>query len=116
MLRFVADENFNNNIIRGLLRRQPELDIVRIQDVGLSGTDDPQVLEWAAQEGRVLLTHDVATITHYATERIEAGLPMPGVFEVSSNLPIGSTIEDILLLAECSLDGEWEGQIRYLPL
>jgi predicted nuclease of predicted toxin-antitoxin system len=63
MLRFAADENFNNNIIRGLLRRQPELDIVRVQDVGLRGADDPTVLEWAAQEGRILLTHDVATIT-----------------------------------------------------
>ncbi len=63
MLRFAADENFNNNIIRGLLRRQPELDIIRVQDVGLRGADDPTVLEWAAQEGRVLLTHDVATIT-----------------------------------------------------
>lgn len=116
MLRFIADENFNNNIVRGLLRRQLELDIIRIQDVGLSGADDPTVLQWAAQEGRVLLTHDVATITQYAYERVEAGLSMPGVFEVALDVPIGSAIEDILLLAECSLDGEWEGQIRYLPL
>jgi len=77
MLRFAADENFNNNIIRGLLRRQPELDIIRVQDVGLRGADDPTVLGWAAQEGRVLLTHDVATITQYAYERMEAGLFMP---------------------------------------
>lgn len=116
MLRFLADENFNNNIVRGLSRRQPELDIIRIQDVGLSGADDPTVLQWAAQEGRVLLTHDVATITQYAYERVEAGLSMPGVIEVALDVPIGSAIEDILLLAECSLDGEWEGQIRYLPL
>jgi hypothetical protein len=92
------------------------LDIIRIQDVGLSGADDPTVLQWAAQEGRVLLTHDVATITQYAYERVEAGLSMPGVFEVGLDVPIGSAIEDIFLLAECSLDGEWEGQIRYLPL
>lgn len=43
MLRLAADENFNNNIVRGLLRRNPTLDIVRIQDVGLSGADDSQV-------------------------------------------------------------------------
>jgi precorrin-6B methylase 2 len=36
MLRFAADENFNGDIVRGLLRRNPKLDIVRIQDVGLS--------------------------------------------------------------------------------
>ena len=116
MLRFAADENFNNNIIRGLLRRQPELDIIRVQDVGLRGADDPTVLEWAAQEGRVLLTHGVATITQYAYERLEAGLSMPGVFEVSLEVPIGRAIEDILLVAECSHEDEWEGQVRYLPL
>lgn len=49
MLRFVADENFNNDIVRGLLRRTPELDIVRVQDVELSGADDPTVLDWAAR-------------------------------------------------------------------
>ena len=116
MLRLAADENFNNDIVRGLWRRKPELDIVRIQDVGLSGADDPTVLEWAAREGRVLLTHDVTTMTRYAYERVRADQPMPGVFEVSRAVPIGLAIEDILLLAECSLEGEWEGQVRYLPL
>ena len=61
MLLLAADENFNNDIVRGLLRRKPDLDIVRLQDVDLSGADDPTVLEWAAQENRVLLTHDVTT-------------------------------------------------------
>jgi hypothetical protein len=41
---------------------------------------------------------------------------MPGVFELSRRVPLGQAIDDILLLAECSVDGEWEGQIRYLPL
>jgi Domain of unknown function (DUF5615) len=116
MLLLAADENFNGNIVRGLFRRQPALDLVRLQDAGLSGADDPVVLAWAAQEGRVILTHDVSTITRYAYERVQEGQPMPGVFEVSRNLPIGGAIDEILLLAECSLEGEWEGQVRYLPL
>lgn len=116
MLMLAADENFNNNIVRGVLRRRPDLDFICIQDVGLSGADDPMVLEWAAQEGRVLLTHDVSTVTHYAYERVRAGKLMPGVFEVSHDVQIVIAIEDILLLAECSLDDEWEGQVRYLPL
>ena len=58
MVKFAADENFNYDIVRGLQRREPDLDIVRIQEVGLSGVDDPAVLEWAASENRVLLTHD----------------------------------------------------------
>jgi hypothetical protein len=116
MLPLIADENFNNNIVRGVLRRKTDVDIVRVQDIGLSQADDPMILEWAAQQGRVLLTHDVSTITKYAYERLEAGQRMPGVFEVSRTAPIGQVIEDILLLVEGSLAGEWEGQIIYLPL
>lgn len=59
MLKFLADENFDNTIVRGLFRRNPTRDIVRVQDVGLIGKDDPTILKWAAQEGRILLTHDV---------------------------------------------------------
>jgi len=115
-LRFLADENFNHSIIRGLLLRSPTLDIVRVQDIGLSGANDPDILARAARENRVLLTHDVNTITHYAFERIEAGEPMPGVFEVRRGVSIGQVIDDLLLIAECSEEGEWEGQVRYLPL
>jgi hypothetical protein len=43
MLLLVSDENFNNDIARGLLRRNPDLDIVRVQDVGLRGADDPDI-------------------------------------------------------------------------
>ncbi|MDT7541117.1 MAG: hypothetical protein QOE33_1021 [Acidobacteriota bacterium] len=116
MLRLATDENFNNRILRGLLRRKPDLDIVRVQDAGLIGKSDAEVLEWAAREGRVLFTHDVTTMWRSVSERIAAGLPMPAVFEVSQQIPIAQVIEDILLLAECSHEDEWEGQIIFLPL
>jgi hypothetical protein len=41
---------------------------------------------------------------------------MPGVFATRARGPIGSTIDDLLLLVECSVDGEWEGQVLFLPL
>lgn len=117
MLRFLTDENFDSRILKGLKRRNPAIDAVCVQDVGLYRTEDPEVLAWAARERRVVLTHDVSTMTRYAYERVLAGKGMPGVFEVSSSPPsIGQIIEDLLLLAECSLEGEWEGQIVYLPL
>lgn len=116
MIRLAADENFNFAVVRGVRRRSPTVDVITVQDADLSGQDDPTILEWAASEGRVLLTHDVATMTRYAYERVAAGLPMPGVFEVGRHVPIGTAIDEILLLAECSLEGEWEGQVRYLPL
>ena len=115
-MRWLADENLNNDILRGLLRRKPDLDIVRVQDVGLSGTDDPTVLAWAAAENRILLTHDLSTITAHAYRRVTRGEGMAGVFEVSRSVPIAVAIADILLVAECSEPSEWEGQVRYLPL
>lgn len=116
MIAFAADENFNHDIIRGILRRLPDVDILTVQDAGLGAADDPTVLAWAAQTGRILLTHDVATMTRHAYERVRAGQPMPGVFEVSRETPLGQAIEDLILIAEGSVPGEWEGQVRYLPL
>jgi hypothetical protein len=84
MLRLAADENFNGDVVRGLLRRNPKLDIVRVQDVGLSGADDPSLLQWAADQGRIVVTHDISTLAKHAFDRIAAGQPMPGVFEVRS--------------------------------
>jgi hypothetical protein len=84
--------------------------------VGLLAANDPVILTWAAQAERILLTHDLATVPRFASERIAAGLPMPGVFLVPDTMPIGQAIEEILLLAQCSREREWEGQVFYLPL
>jgi hypothetical protein len=108
-MKFLADENFDNTILRGLLRRQPDIDIVRVQDIEISGADDPTVLAWAAQENRILLTHDVSTITMYTYERVSEGQLMPGVVEIPSDAAIGRVIEDILILLECTTEGELEG-------
>lgn len=115
-LKFLADENFNNNIVRALLRHNPNMDIVRVQDIGLSATDDRHILAWSSQNQRILLTHDVTTITKYANERLEQGLSLSGVFEIRRTAPIGPIIEDLILLAECSLENEWDSRVLYLPL
>lgn len=116
MIRLAADENFNNAIVWGLLRRNPAVDVVRVQDVGLRGAKDPAVLEWAAQEDRILLTHDENTMIGYAYDRVVSGRPMAGVFHVRRETPLGRVIEDLLTLVECSRDGEWSGHVRFLPL
>jgi hypothetical protein len=116
VLRWLADENFNNDILRALFRRDPTLNIVRVQDVGLTAADDPGLLAWAAEAMRIVLTHDVSTMTAHAYERVKNGQRMPGVFEVSRDVPTRVAVEDILLISECSLQDEWEGQVRYLPL
>jgi hypothetical protein len=116
MIRLAADENFNNNILRGLLRRKTDVDIIRIQDVGLSGEDNPTILEWTARNKRRLITHDAESVPHFAYELVKSGISMHGVFIVSQDIPMRSAIEDLLLLIECSEEGEWAGRVLYLPL
>lgn len=117
MLRLLADENLNGHILRGLLQRIPDLDVVRAQDVEeLYGCDDPTLLRWAAEERRVVVTHDVSSMGRFAYARLLAGEPMPGVFEVPADLPVGQAIADLELIARASQPDEWQGQVRYLPL
>jgi hypothetical protein len=115
-MKFLADENFDNRIVRGLLRRQPDLDIVRVQDLEIAGADDLTVLAWAAETGRILLTHDQRTIPGYTYERLAAGQIIAGVIVASDNLPISTIIDDILLIVECSSASEWINQLQRLPL
>jgi len=116
MLRLLADENFNGDIVRALLLRQPDLDIFRVQDVGLAGVDDPDILAWAAANDRIVLTHDRATLPDYAYERQAAGEKMPGVFILKDRFPIGEATREILLIIAVSEQPEWSDSVVYLPL
>jgi predicted nuclease of predicted toxin-antitoxin system len=116
MLRLLADENFNGDIARGLLLRNPDIDLVRVQDVGLAEADDPPILEWAAVHNRIVLTHDRATMPDFAYDRIVANQLMPGVFVLNDRLPIQQAIEELVLIDKCSEQEEWSNLVVYLPL
>jgi predicted nuclease of predicted toxin-antitoxin system len=114
--KLAADENFNSDIVRGVVRLLPELDFVRIQDVGLRGVDDKAVLAWAASESRILFTHDASTMIGFAHDRVVRGEPMAGIFAVRSTVPVREIIEEIVLIASASKPDEWVNQVWYLPL
>jgi hypothetical protein len=116
VIQFDVDENCNLLIVRGLKRRQSEIDMLLVQEVGLRLEDDPVVLAWAAGEGRIILTHDIRTMPRFAMQRIESGQNMPGLIVVPDQIPIGPAIADLLLIAECTEFEEWQGRIEYLPL
>jgi len=113
MIRFAADECFNGAIVRGLLRRG--IDVVRVQDVGLRAESDLRVLDWASAAGRVLLTHDTATLIGSAYELVGAGKAMIGVVAVPQSLSTGAAIDDLELIATCSDIEEWRNRVTYLP-
>ncbi len=116
MVGLLADENFNHEIVRGLLPRRPELDILAVPAVELAGAEDDAILECAAANERIVLSHDFSTMPSFAFRRIAAGMPMPGLFVTSVRYPIGSVIREILFLLECCEPAEFGGRVFYLPI
>ena len=115
MRRLLADENFNGDVVRALLLRQPDLDIVRVQDVGLAGIADPDILAWAAMNDRIILTHDRATLPDYAFERLGDGESVAGVFILNDRFPVGQATDELLLIITCSEQPEWRDRVVHLP-
>jgi len=116
LIAFLVDQNFNERIMDGLTRRDSTLEFTHVRDVGLAAAPDPVVLEWAAANGLVLLTHDRKTIPRFAYDRVAAGLPMPGVFLVNSDTPIGRAIDELLAAAHCLGSDECKDIVKYFPL
>ena len=115
MLRLLTDENIHGGIVRGLLRQNPELDIVRVQDVGLRTTDDVTLLRWAALENRIIVTKDRNTLIGLAYERVKAEQPMPGILVLPTVARIGEIIDAILLADAASTPDEWLNRVMFLP-
>ena len=116
MIRFLADEDFNNDILRGLLRHLPKLNIIRVQDIEMRNVDDSIILAWAAQENYVVLTHDVNTMVAVAFQRTQEDLPMPGVLAVQRLAPLAKAIDDIVFLAQVGEEADFRDQVRFIPL
>ena len=114
-IRFLADYDFNGEIIDGLLRREPSVDLRSGHEAGLEGVPDPDVLEKAADEGRILITHDHRTMPHYFGQFLSRR-GSPGVFIIPQQLGIGAAIEELLLIWSASEVEEWANRVLYLPL
>lgn len=115
MIRLLADENFNGRILRGLRRELPDAEILRAQDTEIYQASDPDLLEWAAQQERVVLTHDIETLVGFAHARVAEGKLMPGVFAVPYNAPIGTVIEDLVMILGASEAPDWNNLVTFLP-
>ncbi len=115
MLRLASDADVNGEIIRGLRRRVPGIDLVRAQDVLPEGSSDLEVLVWCDRAARVLITNDRNTMIGLAFER-SADHAIPGIIATTNEQSVGSAINDIHLLAECMTEDEISSRIVvYLP-
>lgn len=113
--RFLADADFNQRIVFGLRRREPTLDFQTGPQGGVLGRPDPEVLEIAARDNRILVSHDRGTMpAHFA--RFTETQSSPGLILVSQEIDIGAAIEDLLLIWAASTLEEWRDKIGFVPL
>jgi hypothetical protein len=116
-VRWLADENFRNAIIRGLLRKAPAIDILRAQDVReISGQDDRALLRFATAEGRVVLPHDLSTMIPAMREQMRFASRCAPIIMVPDSLPVGAVVDDVLLLDACAIESDWAAGVIYIPL
>ena len=114
-IRFQADADLNQVIVSGLLRRFPEMDFRTAAQAGLVGRQDPEVLILAADDGRVLVTHDKQTMPRHFGE-FAAKAPSPGLIVVPQHLAVADAIEDLAVIWAASESEEWINRLVYLPL
>lgn len=116
MLRLASDADVHGDILRGLRRRLPGVDLVRVQDALTEGTPDSEVLAWGASANRVLITNDRNTMVGFVRARLAAGELVPGLIATTNGQSIGAAIDDIALLVEFMSEAEIREQfVVYLP-
>ena len=116
MLRIFVDQDFDHDILRGLRLHLPDLDAVTALQAGLDRKSDPEILAWAAEQNRVVVTHDRNTMPGHAYNRVRKGEAMAGVFVVPREMPVGQAISELEVLIACSLEGEWSQLVVFLPV
>jgi hypothetical protein len=114
--RFLADNDLNDAIVLGVLRREPAIEFKRLRDLRLAALPDDAVLDYAARENWIVVSHDVNTMTDVAFNRLSSQMTMNGLFLVHQRTPLGPVIEDLVLIWADSEAEEWTQQVRFLPL
>jgi hypothetical protein len=116
MLPVLLDQNFDYDIVQGLLRRWPELHYVTAHEAGVSDWPDPKLLIWAANQGLLLLTHDLRTMPGHIADVIATGHTISGVVIVPRSMPLLQAIDELELIITCGNKDEWINTYRVLPL
>ncbi len=118
MIRYLMDENVDPVYRTQLLRRDPNLVVWAIGDEGVpqKGTLDPEILIWCEQHGFILVTNNRTSMPLHLTDHLAQGGHVPGIFIMNSDMSIGETIDELILIAGGSDDDEYQDYITFLPL
>jgi hypothetical protein len=79
-----------------VLRAEPSIDFLTAAEADLHGLPDPKVLEIAADEDRVLVTHDRKTMPYHFADFLAKRLS-PGLIIIPQELGVGVAVFELLL-------------------
>ena len=113
---FLCDHDLNEAIYDGARRQEPAMEIIRVREVGLQKSSDPEVLDYAAHHNLIIVSHDANTMTAHAYDRVAQAKKMSGLFVVQQKSPIGPVVSSLVLIWSATDLEEWEGRVQYLPL
>lgn len=118
MIRYLMDENMNPVYQTQLQRRDPDLVVWAVGDVGApaKGTLDPDILVWCEEHGFILVTNNRTSMPQHLAEHLAQSRHVPGIFILNPKMSIGETIDELILIAGTSEDNEYQDSIRYLPI
>ena len=114
-IRFQADADLNQIIVSAVLRRVPTIDFRTATAAGLAGLADQEVLARAAHDGRILVTHDLATMPEHFGEFVKSRRS-PGLIVVPQHLPVGQAADDLILIWTVTEADEWIDRVVFLPI
>ncbi len=114
--RFLADEDLRLGIVLAVRRLEPLLQIITVRDASLRAASDNEILDFAANEGWLILSHDVNTMRAAAERRVVEGLRMPGLFLIPQVRSTAAAAESLRVIWSASAFEAWGDRIVYLPL
>ena len=80
------------------------------------GTLDPEILLWCEEYNFILVTNNRKSMPVHLADNIAQTHHIPGIFILNSNLSIGQNIDELIIIAEGSFEGEYQDQIIHLPI
>ncbi|MBW4633061.1 MAG: DUF5615 family PIN-like protein [Iphinoe sp. HA4291-MV1] len=117
-LKYLLDENVAPLYQAQLRRQKPDLVVWVVGEPGTppKSTLDPEILCWCEEHDFLLVTNNRRSMPVHLVEHINQSRHVPGILILNDKLTIGQNINELILIAEVSFDGEYQNQIVHLPL
>ncbi|QEI43362.1 hypothetical protein BMF77_03982 [Dolichospermum sp. UHCC 0315A] len=117
-IKYLIDENINPLYPKQIKLKEPDIVVQVIGETGIpqKGTLDPEILCWCEENNFVLVTNNRTSMPVHLADHMAVNRHIPGIFILNPNLSVGENIEELILVALASEDGEYQDRIVYLPL